>query len=81
MKTMKMPSNVRHVSIPDYSTVYPTAWKEGYRRGRKGYNDGLELSQVSTRCRYKDFWQRMAFKMGIADGFNTEQELFYDAIL
>lgn len=78
---MEYPINVTHKEIPDYSKVYPTAWKEGFKKGRKRYNDGFDLTGVSTKSRFKDFWKRMAYCNGIADGYNTEQELFYEAIL
>lgn len=66
---------------PNYSKDYPTAWREGFKRGRDGYNKGFELKHISQKSRFTDFWQRMAFVNGIADGFECEQEEFYSWVL
>lgn len=59
----------------NYSKQYPTAWKEGYKRGRRSHLDGFDLSKISTKSRFKDFWQKMAFANGIIDGWTTQEDL------
>lgn len=62
----------------NYSKEYPTAWKEGYKRGYDKFNQGFNLRDISTKSRFKDFMQKLSFKHGILDGWLVAQEVMND---
>lgn len=57
--------------IANISKDYPIQWREGFKRGRRNYWEGIPKERISFKSKYKDYWQKFAFKWGIIDGYES----------
>lgn len=64
-------------NCPNYRKLYPRAYDDGFNRGYRYYDDCIPVERHSYKCKYTEYWERHAFKMGVAEGYIDAKKTDY----